>query len=281
MNRIMRLNFTRLKKSPTIFKQLSGLSVAEFEKLVGKLTQGWEEIEAQKKSHGRNSHLPTLEDKVLCIMIYYRTYITHTFLGYLVGLHNSNVCRLFKKIEPLLAKKITIKKDRSLTPEKILKLLADVTEQRTQRPKKAKDRKKSYSGKKKAHTIKTEIVIETSGKIISVSRSHKGRTHDFRIRKGEKILPPSAIKYGDSGYQGWQKIQSHVLIPYKRYPKKPLTPEQKKHNRELASFRMRVENKFRELKIFKILSDVYRNFQKKIHMRFNIIAGLVNLKCGF
>ena len=124
-------------------------------------------------------------------------------------------------------------------------------------------------------------MIEASGKIISVSKSHKGRTHDFRIRKKERILPPSAIKYGNSGYQGWQKIQNNVVIPYKRYRRKPLTPGQKEHNRELASFRMRIENKFRELKIFKILSDMYRNFQKKIHMRFNIIAGLVNLKCDF
>jgi len=205
----MRLRFTRLKKSLLVFKQLSGLSVAEFEKVVERITQGWKEIEAQKKSPGRHSHLPTLEDKVLCLMIYYRTYITHTFLGYLVGLHNSNVCRLFKKMEPLLAKKITIKKDRSLTPDKILKRLADVTEQKTQRPKDPKERKKTYSGKKKAHTIKTEIVIEESGKIISVSKSHKGRTHDFRIRKKERMLPSSAIKYADSGYQGWQKIQSN------------------------------------------------------------------------
>ena len=123
----MRLSFTRLKESSLVFKQLSGLSVAEFEKVVEKITGGWKEIEAQKKSHGRNSHLPTLEDKVLSLMIYYRTYITHTFLGYLVGWHNSNVCRWFKKMEPLLTKKITIKKDKSLTPEKILKRLADVT----------------------------------------------------------------------------------------------------------------------------------------------------------
>jgi len=153
--------------------------------------------------------------------------------------------------------------------------------QRTQRPKKSKDRKKTYSGKKKAHTIKTEIVIEENEKIISISKSHKGRTHDFRIRKEEKILPPSAIKYVDSGYQGLQKLQSNVVLPYKRYRKRPLTSEQKIHNKELASFRMRVENKFRELKIFKILSDVYLNFQKKNHLRFNIIDGLVNLKCGF
>jgi len=78
-----------------------------------------------------------------------------------------------------------------------------------------------------------------------------------------------------------KKYKVTKVISYKRYHKKPLNSEQKQHNRELASFRMRVENKFREIKIFKILSDVYRNFQRKIHMRFNIIAGLANLKCGF
>lgn len=87
--------------------------------------------------------------------------------------------------------------------------------------------------------------------------------HDFKIRKKEKLLPTDSIKYADSGYQGWQKLQSNVIIPYKKYRKKPLTPEQKEHNRRLASFRMRVENKIREIKIFKIMSHVYRNFQKK------------------
>ena len=217
----------------------------------------------------------------MSLLIYYRTYISQFFLGYLFNLHSSNVCRLCKKLEPLLAKKTAIKKNRELTLDKILELLVDVTQQRTQGPKNNQDRRKSYSGKKKACTIKTEIVIEKNGKIVSISKSHKGRSHDFRIRKEEKILPPRAIKYGDSGYQGLRKIQSQVVIPYKRYRKKPLTTEQKEHNRALASFPMKVENKFRELKIFKILADVYRNFQKKYHMRFNIIAGLVNLKHRF
>ncbi len=35
-----------------------------------------------------------------------------------------------------------------MTPEKILKILADVTEQQIQRPEDSKKRKKSYSGKK-------------------------------------------------------------------------------------------------------------------------------------
>lgn len=266
---------------PYVFRQLTGLKVEEFEKTVEKVRSEWEKVEKQKKCHGRKSHVPTLEDKVLCTLIYYRTYITHPFLGFLFNLHNSNICRLLKKMEPILAKKITIKKDRTMTPERILKILADVTEQPVQWPKNSKKRKKSYSGKKKTNTVKTEIVIEESGQILSVSKSHRGRIHDFRIRKQEKMLPKDSIKYADSGYQGWQKLQSNVVIPYKKYRKKPLTEEQKEYNRKLASFRMKVENKIRELKIFKILSHVYRNFQKKYNMRFNIIAGIVNLKHGF
>lgn len=159
--------------------------------------------------------------------------------------------------------------------------MADVTEQQIQRPEDSKKRKKSYSGKKRTNTMKTEIIIEEGGRILSVSKSYRGRISDFRIRKQEKYLPLDSIKHADSGYQGWQKLQSNVIIPYKKYRKKPLTPEQKEHNRRLASFRMRVENKIREIKIFKIMSNVYRNFQKKYNLRFNIIAGIVNLKHAF
>lgn len=62
-------------------------------------------MEKQKKCHGRMSNLPTLEDKIFCVILYYRTYITHRFLGCLFNLHNANICRLLKKMEPLLAKK--------------------------------------------------------------------------------------------------------------------------------------------------------------------------------
>jgi hypothetical protein len=126
--------------------------------------------------------------------------------------------------------------------------------------------------------MKTELVIEEDGRIISISKIHKGRIHDFRISKSEKPLSSSSIKVGDARYQRWQKLQRNVLLPYKRSKKKPLTKEQREHNRDLASFRIRVEHKIREIKIFKIISEVYRNFQKKYNLRFNIIAGVVNFK---
>ncbi|WP_265040152.1 transposase [Wolbachia endosymbiont (group A) of Trypoxylon clavicerum] len=277
----MSFSYYNMKKHPRNFRNITGLSIEEFEKVVEKVRSGWKKLEKQKKCHGRRSKLPTLEDKLFCVILYYRTYITHRFLGCLFNVHNANVCRLLKRIEPLLAKKVTITKDRSMTPEKILKILADVTEQQIQRPEDSKKRKKSYSGKKRTNTMKTEIIIEEGGRILSVSKSYRGRISDFRIRKQEKYLPLDSIKHADSGYQGWQKLQSNVIIPYKKYRKKPLTPEQKEHNRRLASFRMRVKNKIREIKIFKIMSNVYRNFQKKYNLRFNIIAGIVNLKHTF
>jgi IS5 family transposase len=173
------------------------------------------------------------------------------------------------------------KKIVTLTKEKILKILADVTEQPIQRPKKASKQKASYSGKKKRHTQKMGLIVTGEGKIVSTSASYPGRCHDFYIRKEEKPLPKGADKYVDSGYQGLQKRTDSVHLPEKKKRKQPLTQEQRKHNQALASVRIAVEHKIREIKIFKILSEVYRNFQSKHHMRFNIIAAVVNFKHGF
>lgn len=261
---------------------MTGVSLSEFEEISNRVGPLWESsVEAAKKPQGRLSVLKTLEDKLMALLIYYRTYVTHEFLGHLCGLHNSNICRLFKKLEPLLGKRLAIKKDRTLTPDVVLKLLVDVTEQPVQRPKKLKKRKQTYSGKKKRHTRKTEMVMQEEGKITCVSKSHGGRKHDFKIRKEETPLPRNSDKYADSGYQGLQKIASRVILPFKRKKGQSLSLEQKQHNRRLASFRIKIEHKFREIKVFKVMSEVYRNFGKKHNLRFNIIAGIINLKHGF
>ena len=121
------------------------------------------------------------------------------------------------------------------------------------------------------------MIMQGNGKIMSVSHSHGRRKHDFRIRKEEPPLPLNTEKYVDLGYQGLQKITSKVTLPFKRKKGQRLTKEQKQHNRKLASFRMKIEHKFREIKIFKIMSETYRNFGRKHHLRFNSI----NMKHGF
>lgn len=275
----MALSYRSLVKHPHCFQKLTGLSIKEFIEITEKVRPNYIKWEEDKKASGRPSGFEGLEDKVLCLMMYYRTYITHTFLGYLFNLHNANVCRLFKVLEPMVAKSISIKKDRTLTQDKVLSILADVTEISTQRPK--KKQKEKYSGKKKRHTLKSELAIREDGKIIHLSRVYGGRTHDFKIRKCEKPFGRDSTKVVDSGYQGLQKREQNVWLPFKGTKKKPLTQEQKDHNKALAQLRIKIEHKIGEIKVFKIASERYRNFQKKLHMRLNILAGAVNIKHGF
>ncbi|MDR0753069.1 MAG: transposase family protein [Holosporaceae bacterium] len=57
-------------------------------------------MQKKKKISGRNSHLKTLEDEILLVLIFYRFYVTHEFLCYLFNLDNSNICRHLRKMEP-------------------------------------------------------------------------------------------------------------------------------------------------------------------------------------
>lgn len=274
----MLLTYGSLSKKPRIFRKLTGQSLADFTLLCAKVRSSADKI---FKSKGRPAVLSTLEDKLTVLFIYYRTYITHEFIGYFVGLDDSNICRLFQKLEPLVARTIHIKKDRTLTQDKVAELLLDVTEQPIQRPKKNTARKKYYSGKKKRHTQKIELVMKRSGAIINISQSQPGRKHDFNIRKESDALPKNLLKYADLGYQGLAKLCQYVLLPFKKPKGGKLTRAQKTYNRAHSQKRIAVEHKFAELKKFRILGEIYRNFRRKHHMRFNIIAGIVNFQHGF
>jgi hypothetical protein len=60
-----------------------------------------------------------------------------------------------------------------------------------------------YSGKKKCHTVKTQYVVNSDGKIESVSKPYEGKKHDFDIYKDQKNRDkfPGVPKKADSGYQ--------------------------------------------------------------------------------
>ena len=84
-------------------------------------------------------------------------------------------------------------------------------------------------------------------------------------------------RYVDTGYQGIAKIHANVDIPKKRSKKNPLTKDDKKQNRIKSSERVVIENIIREIKIFRIIADKYRNRRKRYGLRFNLIAVIYNL----
>ena len=254
----------------------TGVKLETFYDMVKKVRPFWNKLQSSKRCHGRNSNLKSLENEILLVLFYYRCYISHFLLGMHFGLDASNVCRHLKRMEPLLAKAVCIKKNRVLSSEELDEILIDATEIQTQRP--TKKQRKFYSGKKKKHTQKIEIMVSKNGEILNISKAYPGRVHDFKIRKFSDKIPRDVKALVDSGYQGLQKIHKNTILPYKRRRKTLLPQEQKRHNHDLASQRIVVEHVFSKLKIFKILSSAYRNFQKKLHLRFNIIAGIYNLR---
>src|SRR6201982_3711349 len=65
-----------------------------------------------------------------------------------------------------------------------------------------KKQRRYYSGKKKRHTLKTQLVVEKSTRRILCLAHDKGRRHDFRLFKTSKLhLHPETKAVVDSGYQ--------------------------------------------------------------------------------
>lgn len=81
----------------------------------------------------------------------------------------------------MLADTTKIKKNKTLDQSELETIIIDATEIQTQRP--SRHQKQYYSGKKKKHMLKVEIITDTKGKILSVLKVVPGRTYDFCLRK--------------------------------------------------------------------------------------------------
>jgi hypothetical protein len=83
------------------------------------------------------------------------------------------------------------------------------------------------------------------------------------------------------GYQGIQKLHANSELPVKNSKKNPLTKEKKRENRKKSSERVAIENIIREVKIFRIIAEKYRNRRKRFGLRFNLIAAIYNMNLNY
>jgi len=136
-----------------------------------------------------------------------------------------------------------------------------------------------YSGKKKRHTLKSQVVVDKWSRKIICTNFCNGKKHDFQLFKESKVRWNKNIcGVVDTGYMGIRKIHSCSRIPTKRSAKKPLTKNDRRINQNIASERVLNENVIGCIKRFKILSDRYRNRRKRFGLRFSLIAGIYNLE---
>jgi len=122
----------------------------------------------------------------------------HIFLAFLFNIDDSNVGRNINPLQPLLARIFKIPEKRiEMNEDEIMDLFFDATEQQTNRP--YKEQGKWYSGKKKKHTIKHQVVTakvkkgvggKTRIRIKAISKAFYGKTHDKKVYERSRTYSP-------------------------------------------------------------------------------------------
>ena len=281
----------RLLKQPQTFRRLTGLTPVAFGRLLTDVTTAWDAAQARRGQRKGRKRRPgaghpftlALADQLLMLLIYYRTYVPHTFLGFLFGVDDSTVCRNNRRIEPLLAGIFRIPERKvELSQDEIQELFFDATERPTNRPEQGQ--RAYYSGKKKRHTIKHQVVVVKKKKktgrgqkprrlrIACVSKSFAGSTHDKRVYDRTGVTTPKGVPVcGDTAYQG-----TGMETPTRKPKGKELTARQKRGNRRISRRRIVVEHGIGKMKIWRIAADRYRNPRRRHTLMFKNIAGLHN-----
>ena len=112
----------------------------------------------------------------------------------------------------------------------------------------------------------------------------KGSVHDLTLfRQSKSVIHVGTLLIGDLGYVGIQKNHKNSVVPHRKNcrpgltkQERKLTREQRLENRALSRRRIVIEHINRRLKIFKILSERYRNRGRRFGLRFNLICALYN-----
>ena len=264
------------------FKESVGIPRILFELIIPALTK---RINDLHKKGGRKPEL-CVEDLLLMTLKYYRDYPTFFSLGLSFGINKSNAFRWVNKIENMLndifENIINIqvkcadlnKKGKEIT---ISEKLVDVTECIVQRPKNSELQTLYYSGKKKKHTIKIQLIVDVkTRKIVSIAFD-AGSIHDFLLFKNTtKDLNDLISFLADSGYQGITNILKNSMIPKKKSKYNPLTDQDKELNKLISSIRITIEHTNCQLKIFRILSERYRSRIKTFYKRATLICYFYN-----
>ena len=323
----MRLRYTQLKPHQNVLHSLTGLRSAEFEQLVydiGPLFVASErERLFKKKPHSERKrdigggHPFTLgtHDQILLTVMWLRLYPTQEVLAFLFGVTHSTVSRLLARTVDVLAKagKDTMRMpdpgrkhrrsfDQLLSDLPEFAVVIDSFEQRVQAPQgteptNRKDRKEAdkwYSGKKKTHTIKSQVGVDLhTGLICDVYDSVRGPTADITLLSQSGLLyrlPKGVGGEGDLAYVGISKL--HPQGPEygntpRRKPRgadkhrprgqdKERPPEDIAYNRAFAQRRIVVEHTIGRMRHYQALTQTDRNHRQKHTERVQAVAGLVN-----
>jgi hypothetical protein len=276
----MKLSYEELEGKPRILQSLTGLKPDEFETLLESFAQGWENFvsetfqhEGRKRAYGagRKPQLKQLEDKLLFILVYFRLYPTQAVQGFLFGMGqaqaNEWVHRLTGVLNRALGYEQQLPEREPANLEAVLKrcpsleFMIDGTERPINRPQDKTDRKRYYSGKKKGHTVKNNVISARGGKVLFLSDTYEGKKHDKKIADEEAYqFPQGSVLWQDTGFQGFAPDAVKIKQPKKKPRNGELSDEQKEENRQISKIRVEVEHHIGGVKRCQIVVQKFRNW---------------------
>jgi hypothetical protein len=159
-----------------------------------------------------NSPLPTMEDKLFFILVYLKQAPTQEVQGALFGMYQPEANRWIHLLHDLVNQALaainelparTAAEWQATTPVAGT-YFHDGTERPIPRPRDADKQVEMYSGKKKRHTIKNNVVGDMTQKVVLLTASCEGKRHDKRIAdETGYTVPKASTLYQDTGFQGF------------------------------------------------------------------------------
>lgn len=296
------MNLATLSRSPRAMKALTGLSYNEFTALVPLFSHAMYTIKAENKDRkravggGQKGKLRTPEEKLFFVLFYYKTYPTFDVMGFLFdksrNRSHTSVRDLTKALERALGRSLVLPERKLTSVEEFFEKFPEVKdvfldggERRIERPKNPKGERRTYSGKKKAHTRKNVVMTDEKKRILLVSPTKSGRRHDKRIADKCSLMehiPETVGIFADSGFQGIHHQHPNTAVPKRGRKNVPLTDEERANNHVIASLRIVVEHAIGGMKRYRILQDRFRNKCRRFEDTVVVLcAGLWNWHLRF
>jgi hypothetical protein len=222
------LSYNKLKDRPRDFLAATGLTLDEFQQLLLAFQGAYEQRypyeltrtgapRQRRTGGGAKGVLQRFEDKLLFILVYQKTNPLQTMHALQFNMSQPQANYWIHQLLPVLRQALA---DLGHAPERDASRLAtsplalegapamalDGTERRRQRPTDARLQQEHYSGKKKAHTDKNLLLVnETTSKVVYLSPTITGRTHDKKAVDEARIAyPTNATLDKDTGFQGYE-----------------------------------------------------------------------------
>ena len=295
------LKYEKIKKSPRQFLALTSLKVEEFDNLCDEFHSDWWKYYRYNTLRGKprkypityessDSPLPTTEDKLFFLLIMLKNNPLIEYQAASFNMSSGKVSEWFNVLSKTLRQTLNRLgllpcREAGGVSEALKKLGAkkvtlDGTERTIQRSVDYGVQQDYYSGKKKDHTVKNNLLATDNQQIVYLSDTYEGKKHDKAICDEEVVSYPDGIVLRqDSGYIGHKPDNVTIIEPVKKTKSKDLTEEQKNTNKDKAKWRVIVEHAISGIKRCRMVKDTLRSIHFMIRDSImEICCGLHNLR---